>query len=59
LASIRKETVPVPCPSADDVIAAQPTADEADQVHSAATLTVTEVEPPSGPNVRFPPDKLG
>jgi hypothetical protein len=41
------------------VIAAQATADEADQVHSAATLTVTELVPPSGPNVRFPPDKLG
>jgi len=41
------------------VIDAHPTADEADHVHSAATFTVTELVPPSGPNVRLEAAKLG
>jgi hypothetical protein len=59
LESMRNETVPVPCPCADDVIAAHATADEADHEHSAATLTVTALVPPSGPNVRLEAAKLG
>lgn len=59
LESMRNVTEPVPWPSAEDVIAAQLTADEADQVHSAATVTDTELVPPSGPNDRFKGAKLG
>ena len=56
---MRNVTAPVPCPWGDDVIDAHPTADEADHVHSAATFTVTELVPPSGPNVRLEAAKLG
>lgn len=59
LESMRNVTEPVPCPAGEDVIAAQLTADEADQVHSAATVTDSELVPPSGPKVRFEADKLG
>jgi hypothetical protein len=56
---MRNVTEPVPCPSGEDVIAAQLTADEADHVHSAATVTDSELVPPSGPNVRLDAAKLG
>jgi hypothetical protein len=56
---MRNVTLPAPCPCGDDVIAAQPTADVADHVHSGDTVTDTEVAPPSGPNVRVDAAKLG
>ena len=58
LAAMSNVTVPSPWPCAPAVIATQPTPDDADHVHSLATVTAIEPVPPSAANERGVASKL-